>query len=196
MHRALELAGGARGVEPEREVVGQRRRRRELRARAAEERVEGERFARGGPVDDHPLEEGLAREDRRDLVEDRRRDHEDARAGVAEEIVVVGGGEQRVHRHRDRADLDRPEEDRREAHRVVEHEEHALFHAHAEAAKRIAGAVHLLGEAGIGELGGVVDEGDLGPAPLGEVAIDEVDGGVVDAGMSSEGGEVERSAIA
>ena len=106
-------------------------------------------------------------------------DEQRPRAAVLELVLVVRRREQRVQRHRHDAGLDRAEEQRHPVRRVEHRDGDALLALDAEPAQRVGGAVDALGELRVGAAARVVDVGDLVAAAGGEVALDQVDGGVV-----------------
>ena len=91
----------------------------------------------------------------------------------------VPGGEPRIERHRDGADLDRGEERRREADAVRQEQGDPLLGLDAAGAQRVARAVDEGAQLGIGDAPGRRDQRRLIAQALGDRLIDEGGGGVV-----------------
>jgi hypothetical protein len=131
MHGALRRAGGARRIEPERDVVGVRRRR--LRLVCA--RHVGTEIAPAGnrlrPADDPHGPDVAARALHRPLEHRQQRVRHDRRAGAAvrQHVRVVSRGQQRVHGDRDDAGVERAEERHGPLDAVVREQQHALLAA-------------------------------------------------------------------
>ncbi len=136
--------------------------------------------------DDH-LEPGMALENRREACEQRLRDDEEPRAAVAQHKIVITSRQQRVDGNRHDSRLDRAEESGREVDAVEQAEQDALLRRDAEADGEIGEAVDPLGEIAVAVGAAIVANGDLLAAPRLEVAVDEIDGGVVVAWQWGQG---------
>src|ERR1700719_1282497 len=101
-----------------------------------------------------------------------------AGAGVIENVFAVVRFGLGVDGNGDRADFDGAEEGVEEFRRVEKQEEHALFGANAEIAKRVAGAVGALEELLVGDSFVAAFDGDIVRAALENIAIHEIRGGV------------------
>src|SRR4029450_8796200 len=80
---------------------------------------------------------------------------------------------QRVERHRHDAGADRAQEHGRKIHRVEHDHRHALLTADAEPAQHVGHPAALLLQVAIGEFGDGIGEGELGPAALVDIAIEQ-----------------------
>ena len=109
MHRALRLAGGARGVEPERHVVAGGRRGVILRLVGADDILEQPVAVRIVAGDDDVLEVGAFLDQLLEFRKQRLRHHQAFRPAVGQHEAVVVLGQQRVDRHRDDAGLEAAE---------------------------------------------------------------------------------------
>ena len=179
MHGTLGLAGRARGIEPETDVVRTGGRCGRARLRFREEIGEPRTPVRVRAGDNHVPQCRLIRQHPRDLVVKRVGDDERAGAAVAEHEIIVGGGQQRVDGHRHHAGFDRAQKGHREIDSIEQDEEHALLGLEAELAQRIGAAIDPLGERTISEARLAVAEGDfVRPARL-QVPLDQIDRGVV-----------------
>ncbi|HEV2548930.1 MAG TPA: hypothetical protein VGU20_16430 [Stellaceae bacterium] len=125
------------------------------------------------------LQRRLAPQDRREAVQKRRGDDKRAGAAVAQHEIVVGGGEQRVDRHRHDAGLDGTQEHGREIDGIEQAKQHPLLRLDTKAAKGAGGAIDPLAQRRIGVAAAIVVKRRLAAAPSLEVPLDQVDGGVV-----------------
>jgi len=121
-----------------------------------------------------------------EALEQRLGDEQRPRAAVAELVLVVLRGEQRVHRHRHDPHLDGAEEQRHPVGAVEHRDADTVFAPQVHREQRVRGAVDSRGELGVGAGPAVVDVGDLGASA--GVAADEVHGGVVVARQLEHGG--------
>ncbi len=170
VHRALGRPGRAGRVEPEADVVARRRRRFGLGRRLGESLFQ---FGMSNDVAKIGALQGL------EVLEQRLGDEKRAGAAVAKLVLVVLRREQRVHRHRDDAGLDGAEEERHPVGAVEHRDADALLAPDVHGAQHIGYAVDALGELGVGAAAAVVDIGDLAGTPGAQIAVDEVDRGVV-----------------
>jgi hypothetical protein len=106
------------------------------------------------------------------------------RTTVGEDERVVERLEQRVHRDRHDAGLDRAEEDGGEVDRIEESEDDALLDVEPERAQRTGRTVDARGQLIVRVRAGVVDERRLLGA-RGQVARDQVDRRVVERGLGA-----------
>jgi hypothetical protein len=105
-------------------------------------------------------------------------DDQHARAAVGERVAIVLCAPQGVERHWHGADLDRAEERVGERRRVLEDQGDPLFGLDAERAQRRPETIDPFGDLLIADALITALDGDRGAAPFGEVAIDEMGGGV------------------
>ena len=179
MHRALRLAGRARGVEPERHVVAGGRRGVILRLVGADEILEQPVAVRIVAGDDDVLEIGAVLDQLLEFRKQRLRHHQAFGPAVGQHEAVIVLGQQRVDRHGDDAGLETAEKRDRPVDGVEHRHQHALFAADAQAAQRRAEARHMVGELAIGQRVPAVDIGRLFGAAGGEIALQHVGGEIV-----------------
>ena len=112
--------------------------------------------------------------DRRDdfLGEFRRPDDAGGLGILGDELVVLGG-EQGVYRHRDEAGLDRAPEQERKGRAVFHHHEYPVARVQPEIDKRIARAVHIVAQLGIGRIALTGPDRDLVAAAFLHVTVNE-----------------------
>ena len=170
VHGALGAAGGARGIEPERRVVGAGgsaggRRcglHEGLQSKAA--KLDLGRPCSGASGRDtitllhFVVARVIAARQRR---QQRARHQHRLRARVLQHVGVVVGGEQRVHRHRHEAGVDRAEKAHRPVVAVVHQQQHALLAPQAQRAQAGGQAAHAVVEFAVAQRAEVVDEGGL-----------------------------------
>ena len=179
VHRAFRPAGGAGGVEPERHVVGDRRRGVIVRLVGADDVLEQPVAVRVVARDDDVLEIGAILDRLLEFREQRLRHHQAFGAAVGEHEAVVVLGEQRVDRHRDDAALQAAEKSDRPVDGIEHHDHHALFAPDAEPAQRGAETRRPVGELAIGDRAPAVDIGRLVGAAGGEIRLQYVGGEIV-----------------
>ena len=179
MHRALRLAGRARGVEPERHVVACGRRGVILRLVGADDVVKQPVAVRVGAGDDDVLEIGAILDQLLEFREQRLRHHQAFRPAVGQHEAVVVLGEQRIDRHGDDAGFQAAEKRGRPVHGVEQRQQHALFAVDAQAAQRRAETRHPVGELPIGQRVPAVDIGRLFRAAGSEIALQDIGGEIV-----------------
>ncbi len=179
VHRALRLAGRTRGVEPEGDVVGHRRRGVILRLIGADhilEQPEPKRIAAG---DDDVLEVRALLDELFEFREQHFRHHQAFGAAVGEHETVVVLGEQRVHRHGDDAGFEAAEKRGRPVDGVGERQQYALLAPDAETAQRSAEPRHAVRQLAVGQRPARIDEGRLVGAAGGEIALQHIGGEIV-----------------
>ena len=179
MHRALGLAGRARGVEPEADVVAGGR-RREVRPLGRLQRVLEQRVAVALlPRHDHVFEV-RARSDQAGEARIKLLGHDQKPgAAVVEHEPVIGLAQQRVHGNGDDASLDGAEKRGRPVDGVEEADQDALLARDAERAQQLAEPRDAVGELPIGPAPARIDIGGLAGAPGGEIAGENVLGKIV-----------------
>jgi len=109
----------------------------------------------------------------------RRRDEQNLRARVFQDVAILFRGQQRVERHRNDAGADRPPEQHREIDGIEHHHGDAVFARKPEPRQHRRDARDAVCEFAVGQASCGIDERGLGPAPLRDIAVDHVDGGVV-----------------
>ena len=182
MHRALRTSGRARRIEPEADIVGARRRRGRIVQLVVDPIPEAQLRGRWSirlSRDDHVLEVRESRLEGLDHRRERRRNDYHAGAAVGQQVFIVGRPEQRVARNRDNSGLDRAKKGNRKIDSVVQQQNDAIFHPHAESPPRVGAAVDPLGQVAVRISAGIVDESDMLGASRNQVALDQIDGGVV-----------------
>ena len=127
----------------------------------------------------HPAEHVL------DHGQQRLGNEQHARAAIRQHIGVLIRGQQRVERHRHHAGADRAEEHHRKIHRVEHDHGDALFAADAETAQQIGDAAALLLQAGIGQFGNRVGEGEFAAAPFIDIAVEQPGHRIVGTGWTA-----------
>jgi len=177
--RALRRTRGARRVQPEAGILAGRRRGLEPCPRLRHERLQREMRAGIAARHDDMLQERRRLDRRLEPRQERRRHHEHARPAVPQHELVVRRREERVHRDRDDAGLDRAEEHARPVDRVQMHQHDPVLHLEPEPAERVRGAIHALRELGIGIPARIVYVCELAAPAGGEIALDQVVRGVV-----------------
>ena len=100
-------------------------------------------------------------------------DEQHAGAAIRQHIGVLIRGQQRVERHRHDAGADRAEKHDRKIDGVEHDHGHALFAAHAEPAQQIGEAAALRLQFAVAQFGDGVGEGELGAAPLVDIAVEQ-----------------------
>ncbi len=182
---ALGHAGGARRIEPERRLVGMRRRRRKRIAFARE--LVGEFVVAVGVVagnDDvfeirHPPDH---------VFHDRQQrfgNEQDARPAIRQHVGILIRGQKRIERHRHDAGADRAEEHGRKIHGIQHDHRDALFAADAEPAQHVGHPAALLLQVAVSEFGHGIGEGELGPTALVDIAIEQPGHCVVGTGRAA-----------
>jgi hypothetical protein len=126
---------------------------------------------------------GLPRE-----AKQRRRDEQNLGARVLEDVAILLGGQQRVERNRNDAGADRAPEQHREVDRIEHHHGDAVFAGKAEPGQHRRDARAAFGKLAIGHAPRRIDEGSLRAAPLGDVAVDHIDGGIIHALRAHDSG--------
>ena len=179
MHRAFRLAGGARGVEPERHVVAQRRRGVRLRLVGADEILEQPVTVRFVAGDDDVLEVRALLDELFEFRKQRLRHHQAFRSAVGQHEAVVVLGEQGVDRYGDDAGLQAAEKRDRPVHGVEQRQQNALFAPDAQAAQRRAEARDPVGELAIAERAARIDIGRLVGSTGSKIALQDIGGKVV-----------------
>ena len=184
MHRAFRLAGGARGVEPERHVVAQRRRGVVLRLVGADDILEQPiafcvKILRIIAGDDDVLEVRALFDQFLEFREQRFRHHQAFGPAVRQHEAVVVLGQQRVDRHGDDAGLQAAKKCDRPVHGVEQRQQHAFFAPYAQTAQCRAEARDAVGELAVGQRAARVDIGGLVGAAGREVALQHVGGEIV-----------------
>ncbi len=181
VHRALRLAGRARGIEPETDVVGTGRRRLEA-VRLVGQRV-GQTLVAVVAVlaagDDDRPEEGVGVQMTLELGQQVGADDERPRTAVVQHEGVVVGRQAGVHRDRHDPGLDRAEEHGGEVDGVGHRHQHPLLHPQAAGDEQIGDLVGPPVEVGVAVGAGGVDEGRLVAAAGREIAADQILGRVV-----------------
>ena len=185
VHGALRRAGGAGGVEPERDVVAGGGRCVEFGRRSREQIREPVMSVSAGPCrrlrvaggiapcrrlrvvlrlasGDHDLlDVGLIRERGCEPVEQRFAHDDDARPRVAQQVRVVARSQQGINWDRHAAGLDCAPEHRGEVDAVEHAHQHPGLHPRAERTQRVARPVHPLGQLAVGVAARGIDEGGL-----------------------------------
>ena len=159
-HRALGAAGGARGVEQRREIVGRALHRREgFRSRVG--RVRQAALALGVERDERGA--GLVRSGLQRLAPARVAD-EDRRLGVADEVLDLGRGVAGVERQEDPAGAHRAEVEHDRLDRLLDLGGDPVAGLHAEAGEGVGHPAGAGDEVGIGDAlaGGGLDRGGGG----------------------------------
>ena len=146
MHRAFRLAGRARGVEPEGDVVAGGRRGVSVGLGRLEQVIEFLMTLSVVAGDDDMLEIGAVLDDLFEFRIKHVGNDQGFRAAVGQHVAVVVLGHQRVDRHGDDAGLEAPEKRRRPVDGVGERQQHALLAVDAERAQRGAKPRHALGK--------------------------------------------------
>ena len=177
VHGSLGLPGGAARVEPERHVVAGRRRGLQLRPGLCQELVQRHMAGGGSSRDDHRLQEGLPAQGRMELRQESGADHQDAGAAVAQQVLVIGGGEQRVDGHRHQTRFHRSPEHGREIGRIQHAEQHALLQLDAQRLERVPGPVGALAQRAVG--GDLPILAERWPVRAGQVSLQQIDRRVV-----------------
>ena len=170
---ALGHAGRARGVEPERRLLGMGF--HGGKAIALSRKLLGKQLVAERVLAGHhdAFEIGHAADD---VLHDRIKrlgDEQHAGAAVGQHIGVLIRGQQGVERHRHDAGADRAEKHDREIDRVEHDHGDPLLAAHAEPAQQIGGAAALPLQVAIAEVGDGVSEGELGAAAFVDVAVEQ-----------------------
>ena len=93
--------------------------------------------------------------------------------------MVLLGGEQRIERDRHEAGTDRAPEQDGEIDRIEHDHRDAVLAAQPEPLEHRPDARGGVAQLAIGDGAGGIDEGGLAAPPLGNVAVDEVDGRIV-----------------
>ena len=104
-------------------------------------------------------------------------------AAIRQHIGILIRGQQRIERHRHDAGADRAEEHDRKIDGIQHDHRHALFAADAEPAQHVGDAAALLLQIAIAEFGNGVGEGELGPAALVDIAVEQPGHRVVGTGL-------------
>ena len=178
-HVVVEVDGSfgaarrARGVQPERDVVARGGRGLEGAGRPGDPVLEREMGPGRAARDQHVAEMPRALERRRRLGQEGRRDDRHPGAAVIEDVAIVRGPQERVHRDRDRADLDGAPERAEELGRIEADHDDALLHLDAQLAERVPGAIGELPHVGVAEDPTLAVERGRRAAPLGHRAVDE-----------------------
>ena len=184
---ALGIAGRARGVHPERDLVGIGRGDAGLAAFARENVFEQMHVAarkrrlvgRRRADQDHGAQLGQAVDDRRDRLGERRLHHDRAGAAVVEHIGVLRLGEQDIQRQSHDSAADRAEESDRKIDGVEQQQRHAAFLADAERLERARELAAARLQLAVGQRAFRIGEGDLAAEPARDIAVDEIGGGVI-----------------
>ena len=179
MHRALRLAGRARRIEPERNIVAGRRRRVGLGFIRADKILEQTVPARIVTGDDDMFEIRTVIDELFKPREKRLRHDEAFCPAVGQHEAVVIFGQQRVNRHRDDAGLQTTEKRRRPVDRIQQRQQYTLFALDAEPAQRRAETCDTVGELGVGVRAASVDVGRLVGAASVQIGLKDVVGEVV-----------------
>ena len=108
-----------------------------------------------------------------------------ARAAIRQHIGVLIRGQKRIERHRHDAGADRAEKHRWEIDRVQHDHGDPLFAADAEPAQHVGDAAALFLQFAIGQFGHGIGEGELCPAALIDIAVEQPGHRIVDSHASS-----------
>ena len=185
MPRALGHTRRARGIEPECHLIGAGIGSFRHRLTGCDECIQFEYTRIGSGTRDSDMQMPLCSDGvehrRRALVELARDDH-GIGASVLDHVRQGLVRQQRVQRHRHDAGLDGSPEHDGKIDRVEHDQRNPPLARDAEPRQHIGEAIAGFGKRRIGQLPFGIDEGNLGAQPLGDVAIDHVDRGVVGAG--------------
>ncbi len=187
VHGGLRLAGRAARPEPERRLVAVGRGRLDRRVlRLAQEAIE---IAQRPPIRAQTRDEGQLDpgQGRLDALEHAARRHHQRGARLLAEVRVVGGPQQGVARHGDRADLHRRQIGGGQLGRVGQDQQHAPLRLDARAQERRRDAIDQRSHIAVAER--LAFEPDGGPvaAAGAQVAVDEVGADVVPGGEVAHG---------
>ena len=177
---ALGVAGRARGVEPEGDLVRHRVRGEGLRVGFGDEVLEGVRA--GNCRAAHKDQSRLPRQrlqHRPDRVGERRIGDDRLRAAVGQDVGILRQRQVDVERDRDAAGADRAPEGDRVVDGVVEQQRDALLGPDAEIAQRVRETDRARLQLAISQRALGIDESGLVAAPGRDVGIDEIGDGVV-----------------
>ena len=179
MHRALRHAGGARRIKPISDLVGAGARRRRAFVLGGEQRVEPRHRGRAAADDDDLFQVRQVR--RRFLNRRQQRGRHEHRLGarVLKQIAILVDGEPRIDQDRNDAGADRAPEQDWEVDGVEQNEGDAVFRFDAHAREHRADTRRGVAQFAISQIARRVDKGGLVAAAFGDVAIHEIDGGVV-----------------
>jgi hypothetical protein len=179
VHRGLRRSGGAGGVEPE---GGRVLRRRVRGGERLTQRQFGERLPRQDPGELRRLGGGLLGEG-----EEFRTGREEPRVRVAEQFGQAVGVQHGGHRHRDRADPHRGEEDRDELGRVRHEHHQPLLGLEPEVPQPGGGAGDAVVQLGVGRLAARSGEREAVAVAVVEAPVEQVCAGVEQAVVEHRG---------